>query len=62
MITARVQPIRPITIVAHTNAPNPLAIPATKFGQSIFHGDLIYSINSSSHAAPIASMIHSIFS
>lgn len=52
----------PITIVAHTRAPKPRATPATKFGHSIFHGDLIYSINSSSHVASMASMSHSTFS
>lgn len=62
MITARVHHINAITIVAPTSAQNPLATQAIKLGQSIFQGDLIYSINSSSPTAQIASMSHSTLS
>gem|GEM_PF-5839422 len=59
IIRDKVHPIVAITIVAPTRAQNPLATHATKFGQSIFHGERIYSINSSSPVAQIALIIPS---
>lgn len=49
-----VQPIRPITTVAHMTAQNHRITPATKLGQSIRDGERVYSINSSRPVASIA--------
>ena len=62
MRVVSIHPMRPITIVAPTSAPNHRATHATKLGQSIFQGERIYSMNSSSHTDSIASISHSIVS
>ncbi len=59
MSPERIHHTRVITIVTPTSAPNQRATPATKLGQSIFHGDRIYSMNSSIPAAWSAFTNHS---
>lgn len=56
IVEAKIQPRPQITTATQTNAQKPRAIPAIKFGNIIFHGERIYSVNSWSPDDSIAFM------